>query len=513
MGERTVRLLCKLSIFSFFIFFIKMSNAASVPGTKNIIDTIKNDKNLQCKLPESVYDSSIIKDCHNLTYPENTTKIKDLDPDILKKTILCIAFHDMLYKVCSSNMTSQIPNDNAKFQSYIEKFYPENDESHRIKFCENIKSVKVSNKQLLPLLSLIHLNESTVCHATCFNIQGNFNPPCAIFALSKKIDEDIRNINKSHQTQSQTSTVTNGVQQSKSLSESLNPVQTSSHANANDNTAVEPQTTDIKTGVVSESKIPQKENSDKMPVDLDKTPENSKKISNNQATSSKNQDKTTENQSKTLEKQDKIPEDLDKAPENKDNAPEFEDVPENQGNAPENESNMPENEGNAGENLGNAPENNINDDEKNKKDANDIKTSTISENTQNQENSVNQDEWNRLVDDKSSYDTNDVSDHAVDTAIMPEPEQRNIISRYHSIRSGERSHFFTYFTVFSLISIAAYVGYHNKQKILAMVLEGRRSRSNRGRRRPSTANYRKLDCTLEEAVTSQCNANVTHVIY
>jgi len=50
-------------------------------------------------------------------------------------------------------------------------------------------------------------------------------------------------------------------------------------------------------------------------------------------------------------------------------------------------------------------------------------------------------------------------------------------------------------------------------QIFAIVLEGRRSRSNRGRRRPSTASYRKLDCTLEEAVTSQCNANVTHVIY
>ncbi|XP_011707032.1 PREDICTED: trans-Golgi network integral membrane protein 1-like [Wasmannia auropunctata] len=48
-----------------------------------------------------------------------------------------------------------------------------------------------------------------------------------------------------------------------------------------------------------------------------------------------------------------------------------------------------------------------------------------------------------------------------------------------------------------------YIGYHNKQKIFAIVLEGRRSRSNRGRRRPSTASYRKLDCTLEEAVTSQ----------
>ena len=130
-------------------------------------------------------------------------------------------------------------------------------------------------------------------------------------------------------------------------------------------------------------------------------------------------------------------------------------------------------------------------------------------------------------------------------------EQRNVMSSYNNIRLDDESHYFTYFSVLSLISIAAYIGYYNKQKvrnnfmiylyyilyyiylfyiifyfihfcywylgilisqILAIVLEGRRSR-NRGRRRSSAVNYTKLDCTLEEAVTSQCNANVTHVIY
>lgn len=119
-------------------------------------------------------------------------------------------------------------------------------------------------------------------------------------------------------------------------------------------------------------------------------------------------------------------------------------------------------------------------------------------------------------------------------------EQKNNNARlteYSTMRTEDDSHFFTYFTVIILACLAGYIGYHNKQKvsliyallfdiyvlfyiesnfffqILAIVLEGRRSRSNRGRRRPSTASYRKLDCTLEEAVTSQCNANVTHVIY
>ncbi|XP_011497938.1 PREDICTED: trans-Golgi network integral membrane protein TGN38-like [Ceratosolen solmsi marchali] len=83
------------------------------------------------------------------------------------------------------------------------------------------------------------------------------------------------------------------------------------------------------------------------------------------------------------------------------------------------------------------------------------------------------------------------------------------------IKEEDESHFFTYFSIITLICIGLYIGYHNKQKILAMVLEGRRSRRGRSgsRRRPSTANYHKLDCNLEEAVTSQCNSNVTHIIY
>ncbi|XP_046753534.1 uncharacterized protein LOC124416464 [Diprion similis] len=73
-------------------------------------------------------------------------------------------------------------------------------------------------------------------------------------------------------------------------------------------------------------------------------------------------------------------------------------------------------------------------------------------------------------------------------------------------------HFFTYFMAISVTCLICYIAYHKKQKIMALLFEGRKSRG-RGRRRPNTANYRKLDCTLEEAVTSQCNSNVTHVIY
>lgn len=75
------------------------------------------------------------------------------------------------------------------------------------------------------------------------------------------------------------------------------------------------------------------------------------------------------------------------------------------------------------------------------------------------------------------------------------------------------SYFFSYFMMVCVVFICGYVAYHNKQKILALVLEGRKGRRSSRTRRPNSSNYRKLDSTLEEAVTSSCNKNSTQVIY
>lgn len=78
------------------------------------------------------------------------------------------------------------------------------------------------------------------------------------------------------------------------------------------------------------------------------------------------------------------------------------------------------------------------------------------------------------------------------------------------------SNFFTYFMLLLLVCVIAYVVYHNKTKMLALMLEGRRSSTN-GRsglsRRKHTAAYRKLDSNLEEAITSSANGRSTQVIY
>nr|CAH7716921.1 unnamed protein product [Callosobruchus chinensis] len=75
------------------------------------------------------------------------------------------------------------------------------------------------------------------------------------------------------------------------------------------------------------------------------------------------------------------------------------------------------------------------------------------------------------------------------------------------------SYFFSYFMVVCVLFVLGYVVYHNRQKVLALVLEGKRSKTQYRSRRPNSANYHKLDTNLEEAISSNCNKNSSHVIY
>lgn len=75
------------------------------------------------------------------------------------------------------------------------------------------------------------------------------------------------------------------------------------------------------------------------------------------------------------------------------------------------------------------------------------------------------------------------------------------------------SNFFSYFLVGMFLCIAMYVIYHNKSKVLALLLEGRRGDKGRGGRRKHTAAYRKLDSNLEEAITSSASGRTTQIIY
>lgn len=76
----------------------------------------------------------------------------------------------------------------------------------------------------------------------------------------------------------------------------------------------------------------------------------------------------------------------------------------------------------------------------------------------------------------------------------------------------EESHFFVYFMALSALVVLGYLVYHNKRKIIAMAVEGKKGR-NTGRRRPNSANYHKLDSNLEEAMSSNIASTNSYVIY
>ncbi|XP_074042373.1 uncharacterized protein [Leptinotarsa decemlineata] len=75
------------------------------------------------------------------------------------------------------------------------------------------------------------------------------------------------------------------------------------------------------------------------------------------------------------------------------------------------------------------------------------------------------------------------------------------------------SYFFSYFMVICVFFVLGYVGYHNRIKVMALVLEGKRNKRQYRGRRPNSANYHKLDSNLEEAISSTCTKNSNNIIY
>lgn len=79
------------------------------------------------------------------------------------------------------------------------------------------------------------------------------------------------------------------------------------------------------------------------------------------------------------------------------------------------------------------------------------------------------------------------------------------------------SNFFSYLMFLMVITIILYIVYHNKTKVLALVIEGRRGRSgysrNGSRRKHHSAEYRKLDSNLEEAIQSNDQGLTAQIIY
>ncbi|XP_050303250.1 uncharacterized protein LOC126741027 isoform X2 [Anthonomus grandis grandis] len=97
--------------------------------------------------------------------------------------------------------------------------------------------------------------------------------------------------------------------------------------------------------------------------------------------------------------------------------------------------------------------------------------------------------------------------------VKPSTVEEESVNPYNANDLEGDSNFFSYFSLLMCLCVVGYVGYHNRQKILALILEGKRSKKIGRARRPNSANYHKLDSNLEEAMSSSCAKNASNVIY
>ena len=477
MGKRTARSFYELGTVIFLLYFAKVPSVTGAPTDQSILGVMKADRDLQCDVPKFFYNSNVTNICSNITYPEESLK----STSDRRNTFLCLAFYDTWYKACDPSQLPKPFNSTSTFYSYIQKFFPEGGEESQTNFCKNVKDVAFSHKKLQPLLSRLHLKNPIVCGQLCFNLDETFKPLCAILAWSKSIDD-----NKRRDVVASGNTATEVDQRVKSKVAEPEPNEGSRQGTAGKDTGKD--TNDAKNNPPHTTK-----SEPVIQTLLPNTVQKSSEISISKPSPVTNSDpaekhETSHNNSPPVSK------DQQEAPPNI------------------NPVNVSDNSRKPSEAV-HSSTNNVNNGvaESGKDPSDDVRTSTLSENTQDHDPSVSQGEWNPSEEDQNDDQAIESGDQR--PSILEVSGRKDTTSSFRTIRPDDESHFITYFTIISVVSIAAYIGYHNKQKILAIVLEGRRARNSRGRRRPSTANYRKLDCTLEEAVTSQCNANVTHVIY
>ncbi|XP_043468281.1 trans-Golgi network integral membrane protein TGN38-like isoform X2 [Leptopilina heterotoma] len=453
-----------LQYFLFSLIYIFSDNACNALP-RNFTETSKGFV-VPCPTVNFFRDSNYTKSCFH-------------DDKFNTSHLMCSALYDLGFKWCTmSSLNVNLPKfvDATQFDKVVSNFDNVNDV---MKFCTVKKNV--TNKNDTKLLESFYKNLA-VCAIKCLNSERNNEEPIKLcsaltFLESKMISSNV--------TITKQQTVNEEPKQDESSKPAANPLNNSdknSEKISNVNNENLPSDTNLKESplksVNSHPVIEEQLSKKNEQVPVQKEPSNLEIEGKNE------QDK----------KNDKIPNLGDNADSRTDQKVQENPVIESTGNRANPEVHKSEADGTKSDRI----ESGSGKTAKKVSNNEEIKSSTISEHT----------------NDGAAFS----EDGEIPILNIPNQEpdlisENKIIPHYPGKKAEEESHIFSYFVAFSLLFVCCYIGYLNKKKILAILLEGRRSRNGRGRRRPSTANYRKLDSNLEEAVTSQCNTNATNVIY
>ncbi|KAK0161457.1 hypothetical protein PV327_009926 [Microctonus hyperodae] len=484
-----------------FLFSNHVYEAAKIskPGL-TIADEIKKDKNV-CEITSQIQNSKYLQECDKLEFPDKNSEVRNTK-NVTKENVnqfLCIALYDSFVKICqysNDKDTSKKPgtneisvwNNQKVFDNSIERI-KKNGSDYLWDICKQIEKYSpVYNKTnaFVEQLTLMFI-DPVKCVVFCERDDKTIEPLLiALSVINKEFHEKI----------------IDNTEKKESITNKL-PANDLNISNLNKSS-------------VKETKIPsQKINSEQLKTVKndstikDKSVDNSHPQSQEQNKNTNDKEKpptivaTTTVMSKVLDKITKT---------NNNSSSKTLPITSNTSSIT-----MPAN-GNDKTVIGDNTET----EKKDETATSNTKAVTISEKTRedqtdqdydqpnldNADQIVGPEEAGILDDDAAKQQSKDIPQSDDDVI-----DQKETSIRLPSTHQEDDSHFLGYFTVIGLIGIGGCLVYHRKQKILAMIVEGRRSRGGRGRKRPSTASYRKLDCNLEEAVTSQCNSNVSHVIY
>jgi len=133
--------------------------------------------------------------------------------------------------------------------------------------------------------------------------------------------------------------------------------------------------------------------------------------------------------------------------------------------------------------------------DKDAKDQADLEAQEQLQSPADEDNKSNVDGYNIFPEKKGQHRINLSDEDTMNTGVFAE----------------EKSNFMAYFLLIAIVCIIAYLVFHNKQKILALVLEGRRNSGSR--RRSGGREYRKVDTNVEDTMDLNRESNLRQVIY
>jgi len=170
------------------ILFLSFTGVKSAPVNTSIINVMKNDSNL-CSAYKFVNDSNYTKPCASIAFP---TASENYNSETLN-SFLCLGVYDITYKICQSSSQKEISlNSTATFNSYVEKYIP-NESMTQKDFCKSLQGFTSLYDKLDSLLKqlITSLNDPHKCMRICFDFQDKFQPLCAVFAWIKSINDDM----------------------------------------------------------------------------------------------------------------------------------------------------------------------------------------------------------------------------------------------------------------------------------------------------------------------------------